>query len=144
MLYYTGWAHSVLFSADLKHLQQLKNDNSDPQDQKSSHIKEETVQDSKKVLEEVKKKKFKEEIPGRIKPEMSTIKEEKDIMKSGTGGSGECREEVKVNDIEAVKTENMIKNSSMKANCKPVRKLKNKTSPSVGEISPFRRKKLNT
>ena len=92
----------------------------------------------------MKKKKFKEEIPGRIKPEMSTIKEEEDIMKSGTGGSGECREEVKVNDIEAVKTETLIKNSSVKANCKPVRKLKNKTSPSVGEISPFRRKKLKT
>ena len=134
----TGWAHSVLFSADLKHLQQLKTENSDVQNPKSSHIKEETLEDSKKY---VKKKKVKEEThdgPQKV------IKEEVDDVKSGTVGDAECKEEVPADVIEAVKTKTEIKNSTLKAKCKPVKKLKSKASPSVGEISPFRRKKLKT
>ena len=134
----TGWAHSVLFSADLKHLQQLKKENFDVQDQKSNRIKEETPEDSNKVLENETKKNV-EEIHDGLHQKLDIIKEEEDYVKSGTGG----REDVPV-DGEAVKTENTMKNSSVKAKCKPVKKLKKKASPSIGEISPFRRKKLKT
>ena len=125
----------------MKHLQQLKTENSDVQNQKLSHIKKETLEDSKQVLENVKKTKVKEEIrdgPNKV------IKEEEDNVKSGTDNDSECNRESLVDDIEAIKTKTEIRNSTVKAKCKPVRKLKNKASPSVGEISPFRRKKLKT
>ena len=115
----------------MKHLQQLKKENSDVQDQKSNRIKEETPEDPKKVLEDETKKNVKEEFQN-----LDIIKEEVDNVKSGTGG----KEDVPV-DVEA---ENMILNSSVKAKCKPVKKLKKKASPSIGDISPFRRKKLKT
>ena len=124
----------------MKHLQQLKKENSDVQDQKPSHIKEESAEDSEKVLEYVKKKKFKRETHNGLQQKVGIIKEEEDNVKSGTGG--ECKEEPLVDDIEAVKTKAKIKNSSAKAKCKPVGKLKNEACPSVGELSPFRRKKL--
>jgi len=129
---WAGWAHSVLFSADLKHLQQLKKEN-------SSHIKEEPLEDSKKVLDDDKEKivqMFKEEIHIGMQQE---IKEEEGVDRA-------CREEVDNTQLlnGTVKTETKIKNSSAKAKSKPVRKLKNKASPLVGEISPFRRKKLKT
>ena len=117
----------------MKHLQQLKKENSDVQDQKSNRIKEETPEDPKKVLEDETKKNVKEEFQN-----LDIIKEEEvDNVKSGTGDG----EDVPV-DIEAVKTENT--KSSAKAKCKPLKNLKKKASPSFGEISPFRRKKSKT
>ena len=117
----------------MKHLQQLKKEN-------SSHIKEEPLEDSKKVLDDDKEKivqKFKEEIHNGMQQE---IKEEEGVDRA-------CREEVD-NTLKllkgTVKSETTIKNSSAKAKSKPVKKLKNKASPLVGEISPFRRKKLKT
>ena len=72
------------------------------------------------------------------------MKEEEDNVISRTNNDSECNRESLVDDIEAIKTKTEIRNSTVKAKCKPVRKLKNKASPSVGEISPFRRKKLKT
>ena len=119
----------------MKHLQQLKKENSDVQDQKSNRIKEETPEDSDKVLEDETKKNVKEEFHDGLQQNLDIIKEEEvDNVKSGG------REDVPV-DVEA---ENMIQNSSVKAKCKPVKKLKKKASPSYGDISPFRRKKLKT
>jgi len=132
---WAGWAHSVLFSADLKHLQQLKKENSDVQDHKSSHIKEEPPEDSTKVLEDD----VNEEIHDGLRQKLDVIKEEEDNVKLGSGGGGD----VPV-DSKAVKTENTTKNSSVKAKYKSVKKLKKTASPSFGEISPFRRKKLKT
>lgn len=118
----------------MKHLQQLKKENPDVQDQKSTRIKEETP----KVFEDVEKKSVKEEIDDGLQQKLEFINEEKETVKSGTGGK--CKED----NIEAVKIENMVQNFSVKVKCKPVKKLKNKASPSFGEISPFRRKKLKT
>ena len=130
----TGWAHSVLFSADLKHLQQLKKENPDVQDQKSSRIKEETPKYSMEVLEDVEKKDVKEEIRDELHQKKDIVKEEEENVKSGTSGGDDV----------PVDIENTIKNSSVKAKSKPVKKLKKTASPSFGEISPFRRKKLKT
>ena len=124
----------------MKHLQQLKKENSEVQNPKPSHIKEEILEDSKKVLEHVKNEKFLGEVHNELQQKVGIFKEEEDDKKSGTGE--ECKEEPLVDDIEAIKTKAKIKNSSAKAKCKPVRKLKNEACPSVGELSPFRRKKL--
>ena len=78
-----------------------------------------------------------EEIHDGLQQKLNVIKEEEDNVKLGSGGRGD----VPV-DSKAVKTENTIKNSSVKAKCKSVKKLKKTASPSFGEISPFRRKKL--
>jgi len=131
---WAGWAHSVLFSADLKHLQQLKKENPDVQDQKSSRIKEETPEYSMEVLEDVEKKDVKEEIRDELHQKKDIVKEEEENVKSGTSGGDDV----------PVDIENTIKNSSVKAKSKPVKKLKKTASPSFGEISPFRRKKLKT
>ena len=86
-----------------------------------------------KVLEDVMKNNVKEEIHDGLHQKLDVIKEEEEYVKLGSGGGG---------DSKAVKTENTIKNSSVKAKCKSVKKLKKTASPSFGEISPFRRKKL--
>ena len=118
----------------MKHLQQLKKENPDVQDQKSSRIKEETPEDSMKVLEDVEKKDVKEEIRDGPHQKKDIVKEEEENVKSGTSGGDDV----------PVDIENTIKNSSVKAKSKPVKKLKKTASPSFGEISPFRRKKLKT
>ena len=153
---FTGWAHSVLFSADLKHLQQLKKENCEEQNPISSQLKENSKRAVKEEFEtslmiQNVKQENQDVLDLGLQPKLENLKEEQIEVESrketdhSVGSGDEVKEPI--NDqlkpfAKALKneTEEIRYNSSAKS--KPIKHLKNKTPPLIGEISPFRRKKL--
>ena len=153
---FTGWAHSVLFSADLKHLQQLKKENCEEQNPISSQLKENSKRAVKEEIEtslmiQNVKTENQDVFDLDLQPKLENLKEVQIEVESrketdhSVGSGVEVKEPI--NDqlkpfAKAFKneTEEIRYNSSAKS--KPIKHLKNKTPPLIGEISPFRRKKL--
>ena len=154
---FTGWAHSVLFSADLKHLQQLKKENCEEQNPVSSQMRENSKRAVKEEIEpslmiQNVKQENQDVLDLGLQPKLENLKEEQIEVESrketdqSVGSGVEVKEPI-FNDqlkpfAKALKdeTEEIRNNSSAKS--KPIKHLKNKTPPLIGEISPFRRKKL--
>ena len=152
---FTGWAHSVLFSADLKHLQQLKKENCEEQNPISSQLKENSKRAVKEEIEpslmiQNVKQENQDVLDLGLQPKLENLKEEQIEVESRketdqlVGSGDEVKEPI--NDqlkpfAKALKneTEEIRNNSSAKS--KPIKHLKSKTPPLIGEISPFRRKK---
>ena len=153
---FTGWAHSVLFSADLKHLQQLKKENCEEQNPISSQLKENSKRAVKEEFEtslmiQNVKQENQDVLDLGLQPKLENLKEEQIEVESRketdqSVGSGDEVEEP-INDqlkpfAKALKNETEGTRNNSSAKSKPIKHLKNKTPPLIGEISPFRRKKL--
>ena len=154
---FTGWAHSVLFSADLKHLQQLKKENCEEQNPISSQLKENSKRAVKEEFEtslmiQNVKQENQDVLDLGLQPKLENLKEEQIEVESrketdqSVGSGVEVKEPIFNDQLKPFakalenETEEIRNNSSAKS--KPIKHLKNKTPPLIGEISPFRRKKL--
>ena len=152
---FTGWAHSVLFSADLKHLQQLKKENCEEQNPISSQMKENSKRAVKEEIEtslmiQNVKKENQDVLDLDLQPKLENLKEEQIEVESrketdqSVGSGVEVKEPIFNDQLKPFakalenETEEIRNNSSAKS--KPIKHLKNKTPPLIGEISPFRRK----
>jgi len=142
---WAGWAHSVLFSADLKHLQQLKEENSQPQS--SNLVKEENILDQQHVLDKVKTESGTDPIvKAEIDERSSNSKVAKNIkrgkaMLDAKSHTGETQaKKMLTKDKKDFPEEEPCKRTPVKAKSKAVKQLKAKAL--IGEISPFRRKKF--
>ena len=152
---FTGWAHSVLFSADLKHLQQLKKENCEEQNPISSQMKENSKRAVKEEFEtslmiQNVKKENQDVLDLDLQPKLENLKEEQIEVESrketdqSVGSGVEVKEPIFNDQLKPFakalenETEEIRNNSSAKS--KPIKHLKNKTPPLIGEISPFRRK----
>ena len=152
---FTGWAHSVLFSADLKHLQQLKKENCEEQNPISSQLKENSKRAVKEEFEtslmiQNVKQENQDVLDLGLQPKLENLKEEQIEVESrketdqSVGSGVEVKEPIFNDQLKPFakalenETEEIRNNSSAKS--KPIKHLKNKTPPLIGEISPFRRK----